>query len=172
MQDKSLVGIVMGSDSDWEAMQETTKMLEKFGISYEVNIISAHRTPQKTYEYASTAESRGLEVIIAAAGGAAHLAGVVASWTTLPVIGVPMQTQVSGGLDSLLSMVQMPGGVPVATVSVGKAGAKNAAILACEILGVKFPEIRKRIKEYKEEIAKEAEAKNENLKRDSFIKSR
>jgi len=164
MDKELLVGIVMGSDSDLETMQETTKTLEKFGIGYEVNIISAHRTPQRAHEYASTAESRGLEVIIAAAGGAAHLAGVMAAWTPLPVIGVPMQTQLSGGLDSLLSMVQMPSGVPVATVAVGKAGAKNAAILATQILGLKYPQIREKVRQYKEQIAKEVEEKNKKLK--------
>ena len=163
MQNKILVGIVMGSDSDLETMQEAIKTLEQFGIGYEVNIISAHRTPQKAYEYASTAEKRGLEVIIAAAGGAAHLAGVMAAWTCLPVIGVPMQTQLSGGLDSLLSMVQMPSGVPVATVATGKAGARNSAILATQILGVKYPEIREKLKQYKEEMVKEVEEKNKKL---------
>ncbi len=163
MLEKMLVGIVMGSDSDLETMQETTKTLEKFGIGYEVNIISAHRTPQRAHEYASSAEDRGLEVIIAAAGGAAHLAGVMASLTPLPVIGVPMRTELSGGLDSLLSMVQMPSGVPVATVAVGKAGAQNAAILAAQILGIKYPEIREKIKAYKNDLAAEVEAKNRKL---------
>jgi 5-(carboxyamino)imidazole ribonucleotide mutase len=164
MVDKFLVGIVMGSDSDLETMQEATKTLEKFGISYEVNIISAHRTPQKAHGYASSAEDRGLEVIIAAAGGAAHLAGVIAAWTVLPVIGVPMQTQLSGGLDSLLSMVQMPSGVPVACVATGKAGAKNSAILAAQILGVKYPDVRKKLRIFKEQIAVEVEEKNKKLK--------
>ncbi|OGX19281.1 MAG: 5-(carboxyamino)imidazole ribonucleotide mutase [Omnitrophica WOR_2 bacterium RBG_13_44_8b] len=163
MSGKILVGIVMGSDSDLETMQEATKTLEKFGIGYEVSIISAHRTPEKAHEYASSAEDRGLEIIIAAAGGAAHLAGVMAAWTVLPVIGVPMQTQISGGLDSLLSMVQMPSGVPVATVATGKAGAKNSALLAVQILGVKYPEIREKIKKYKEQMAKEVEEKNRKL---------
>ncbi|MDP2830731.1 MAG: 5-(carboxyamino)imidazole ribonucleotide mutase, partial [Candidatus Omnitrophota bacterium] len=163
MSEKILIGIVMGSDSDLETMQETTKTLEKFGISYELNIVSAHRTPQRAYEYASSAEHRGLEVIIAAAGGAAHLAGVMAAWTALPVIGVPMQTQLSGGLDSLLSMVQMPSGVPVACVATGRAGAKNSAILAAQILGVKYPEIREKVKKYKEQMAKEVEEKNKKL---------
>lgn len=165
VQDKLLVGIVMGSDSDLETMQEAVKSLENFGIGYEVNIISAHRTPQRAHEYASTAEERGLEVIIAAAGGAAHLAGVMAAWTALPVIGVPMQTQLSGGLDSLLSIVQMPSGVPVACVATGKAGAKNSALLAAQILGSKFPEIREKIKEYKERMSKEVEEKNKKLKK-------
>ncbi len=165
MDKKILVGIVMGSDSDLPVMQETANILDKFGIGYEINIISAHRTPQRAHEYASSAEERGLEVIIAGAGGAAHLAGVIASMTPLPVIGVPMQTQLSGGLDSLLSIVQMPSGVPVATVAVGKAGAKNAGILtAQQILGVKFPEIREKVKEYKEEIAQEVNKKNEKIR--------
>ncbi|MBU0477298.1 5-(carboxyamino)imidazole ribonucleotide mutase [bacterium] len=162
MDKKILVGIVMGSDSDLPVMQETANIFDKFGIVYEINIISAHRTPQRAHEYASSAEERGLEVIIAGAGGAAHLAGVIASLTPLPVIGVPMQTQLSGGLDSLLSIVQMPSGVPVATVAVGKAGAKNAGILAAQILGVKFSEIKEKVKEYKKEIAESVKAKNEN----------
>ncbi len=164
MPDKILVGIVMGSDSDLETMHETTKTLEKLGIGNEINIISAHRTPQRAHEYASSAEDRGLEVIIAAAGGAAHLAGVMAAWTVLPVIGVPMQTQLSGGLDSLLSVVQMPSGVPVACVATGKAGAKNSAILAAQMLGVKYPEIREKIKKYKEQMVKEISEKNRKLK--------
>ncbi len=164
MQDKVWVGIVMGSDSDLETMQETVKTLERFGIGYEINIISAHRTPQMAHKYASTAEERGLEVIIAAAGGAAHLAGVMAAWTVLPVIGVPMQTQLSGGLDSLLSMVQMPAGVPVACMATHKAGARNAAIFAVEILARKYPELAKKLKEYKEKLAKEVEEKNKGLK--------
>jgi 5-(carboxyamino)imidazole ribonucleotide mutase len=163
MDKKILVGIVMGSDSDLEVMKEAAKILEKFGIGYEINIISAHRTPQKAHEYASTAETRGLEVIIAGAGGAAHLAGVIASLTSLPVIGVPMQTQSLGGIDSLLSIVQMPSGVPVATMAIGKAGAKNAAILAAQILGAKFPEIREEVKEYKKEIARAVEEKAKKL---------
>ena len=164
MADKVLIGIVMGSDSDLETMQEAAKTLEKFGIGYEINIISAHRTPQKAHEYASSAEKRGLEVIIAAAGGAAHLAGVMAAWTPLPVIGVPMQTQLSGGLDSLLSIVQMPSGVPVACVATGKAGAKNSALLATQILGVKYPELREKMKKYKEQMAGEVEEKNKKIK--------
>lgn len=164
MTDKALVGIVMGSDSDLETMQETTKILEKFGIGYEVNIISAHRTPQRAHEYAVSAEKRGLEVIIAAAGGAAHLAGVMAAWTVLPVIGVPMQTQLSGGLDSLLSMVQMPGGVPVACVATGKAGAKNAALLAAQIIGIKYSEVREKTRTYKQNMADEVEEKNRKIK--------
>jgi len=165
MDKKILVGIVMGSDSDLPVMQETANIFDKFGIGYEINIISAHRTPQRAHEYASNAEERGLEVIIAGAGGAAHLAGVIASLTPLPVIGVPMQTQLSGGLDSLLSIVQMPSGVPVATVTVGKAGAKNAAILAAQILGIKFPEIREKVKEYKKEMAESVRVKDKKRRR-------
>ncbi|HAW49837.1 TPA: 5-(carboxyamino)imidazole ribonucleotide mutase [bacterium] len=159
-----LVGIVMGSDSDLETMKEAGKILDKFGIGYEMEIISAHRTPKTAHEYASTACERGLEVIIAGAGGAAHLAGVMASMTVLPVIGVPMITQLSGGLDSLLSIVQMPGGVPVATVATGPAGAKNAGILAAQILGVKFKEIREKIEEYKKELAEQVAKKNKIMK--------
>ena len=164
MDKRILVGIVMGSDSDLPVMKETVQILDKFGIGYEINIISAHRTPQKAHEYAVTAEERGLEIIIAGAGKAAHLAGVIASLTSLPIIGVPIQTSLAGGLDSLLSIVQMPSGVPVATVAVGKTGAKNAGILAAQILGVKFPEIREKVKEYKKEIAESVKVKNEKLK--------
>jgi 5-(carboxyamino)imidazole ribonucleotide mutase len=162
--DKTLIGIVMGSDSDLPVMEEAAKILDKFGIGYEINIISAHRTPKVAHEYAVYAEGRGLEVIIAGAGGAAHLAGVIASLTPLPVIGVPMQTQSLGGIDSLLSIVQMPSGIPVATVAIGKAGVKNAAILAAQILGVKFPELREKVKVYKEEIAEQVTEKNKRLK--------
>ena len=163
MGEKILVGIVMGSDSDLPVMKETAQILDKFGIGYEVNIISAHRTPLKAHEYATTAEERGLGVIIAGAGGAAHLAGVIASLTSLPVIGVPMQTQSLGGLDSLLSIVQMPSGVPVATVAIGKAGAKNAGVLAAQILGVKLPGIREKVKAYKKEIARAVEKKAKEM---------
>ena len=159
------VGIIMGSDSDLEVMQETAKILDKFGIGYEMSILSAHRTPHRVYEYATTAEKRGLEVIIAGAGGSAHLAGVVASLTSLPVIGVPMQTQLAGGMDSLFSIVQMPSGVPVATVAIGKGGARNAGILAAQILGVKFSSIREKVKEYKEKMAEQVIKKNEKLKK-------
>jgi len=161
---KRLVGVVMGSDSDWKIMQEAAKVLEDFQITYEVNIISAHRTPQKVQEYALSAEKRGLEVIIAAAGGAAHLAGVIASYTSLPIIGVPMPTALAGGLDSLLSMVQMPSGVPVGCVAVGETGAKNSAILSAQILGIKYPEIRRKVKIFKERIAQENMLKNKKLK--------
>jgi len=165
MYNKILIGIVVGSDSDLPVMQETAQILDKFGIGYEINIISAHRTPQKAHQYATTAEERGLEVIIAGAGKAAHLPGVIASLTSLPVIGVPMQTGDLGGLDSLLSIVQMPSGVPVATVTIGKTGAKNAAILAAQILGIKYPKIREKVKEYKEHMRREIEGKNNKLKK-------
>lgn len=166
MNKEILVGIVMGSDSDLETMQGVANILDKFSIGYEMDIISAHRTPQLAHEYASTAQERGLEVIIAGAGGAAHLAGVMASMTPLPVIGVPMQTQLAGGLDSLLSIVQMPAGIPVATVAIGASGAKNAGILAAQILGVKFKEIREKVKEYKKEIAEQVVAKNKKMKKE------
>ena len=148
---KPLVGIVMGSKSDLPTIQATLDALASLGIAHEVRVMSAHRTPEVVADYAKSAESRGLEVLIAAAGGAAHLAGVVASMTVLPVLGVPMQTSSLNGLDSLLSTVQMPGGVPVATLAIGKAGATNAAILAAEILGIKYPEIRQRVKNLREE---------------------
>lgn len=160
---KVIVGIIMGSDSDLPVMEETTKILQKFDIGYEVNIISAHRIPQKAHDYAKTAQERGLEVIIAGAGKAAHLAGVMASLTPIPVIGVPMQTSLAGGLDSLLSTVQMPSGVPVATVATGKTGAKNAGILAAEILGLKFPEIREKVIDYKKELAQAVQEKQKKI---------
>src|SRR5579864_8822850 len=134
-----LVGIIMGSQSDWETMQHAANQLAELKISHEVQVISAHRTPDLLFEWASTAASRGLEVIIAAAGGAAHLAGVTAAKTSLPVLGVPMVSKSLHGMDSLLSMVQMPGGVPVGTLAIGKPGAVNAALLATAILGNKHP---------------------------------
>jgi 5-(carboxyamino)imidazole ribonucleotide mutase len=139
---KPLVGIIMGSQSDWEIMKHAASQLDELKVPYEAQVISAHRTPDLLFEYASSAVSRGLEVIIAAAGGAAHLAGVTAAKTPLPVLGVPMQSQSLQGLDSLLSMVQMPGGVPVGTLAIGKAGAVNAALLATAMLGNKYPEFR------------------------------
>lgn len=149
------VGIVMGSDSDLPTMKEAAEVLEEFGIEYELTVISAHRTPQKAEEYAKTAEKRGLEVIIAGAGKAAHLAGVLAAYTPLPVIGVPIKTSTLGGDDSLYSMVQMPGGVPVATVALD--GAKNAGLLAIQIMGVADEEIREKFKNYKTEMAETVE---------------
>jgi 5-(carboxyamino)imidazole ribonucleotide mutase len=145
-----LVGVVMGSKSDWDTMAHTSKTLDELGIAHEVRVMSAHRTPDVAAEYAATAEERGLELIIAAAGGAAHLAGVLASKTTLPILGVPMSAWALDGLDSLLSTVQMPRGVPVATLAIGKAGAVNSALLAGQILGLKHPEIRDAVKKDRE----------------------
>lgn len=156
---KSLVGIVMGSDSDLPVMEETAKVLDEFEIPYEVTISSAHRSPKRTAEYARNAEEKGIEVIIAGAGGAAHLAGVIAAETILPVIGVPIDSSTLKGIDSLLSTVQMPGGVPVATMAIGKEGAKNAGILAAQILARKYPEIGKKLKDYKRRLEKEVEEK-------------
>ncbi len=136
-----LVGIIMGSTSDWETLESAAQTLEKLGIPHEVKVVSAHRTPDLLFEYASTARQRGLEVIIAGAGGAAHLPGMTASKTTLPVLGVPVQSKALNGIDSLLSIVQMPAGIPVATLAIGAAGATNAALLAASILGNKYPPI-------------------------------
>lgn len=162
---KPLVGIVMGSDSDLPIMEETTKILDDFEISYEITISSAHRSPKRTVEYARHAEERGIEVIIAGAGGAAHLAGVIASETILPVIGVPIDSSPLKGIDSLLSTVQMPGGVPVATMAIGKAGAKNAGILAAQIISKKYPEIGKKLRDYKRRLEKEVEEKQKALQK-------
>jgi 5-(carboxyamino)imidazole ribonucleotide mutase len=145
-----LVGMIMGSRSDWETMTRAAQTLERLGIPFEVRVLSAHRTPDETIEYASGAEGRGIEVIIAAAGGAAHLAGVIAAKTTLPVIGVPMESQSLKGLDSLLSMAQMPGGIPVGTMAIGKPGATNAALFAAAILAIKHPQVRSKLLEYRE----------------------
>ena len=139
---RPLVGVIMGSQSDWETMQHAALQLDDLHVPYEVQIISAHRTPDLLFEYASSAAERGLEVLIAAAGGAAHLAGVTAAKTALPVLGVPMESKSLKGLDSLLSMVQMPAGIPVATLAIGKPGAINAALFALAILGIKHPPIR------------------------------
>ena len=144
-----LVAVVMGSKSDTEAIKPALDTLDELGIPYEVKVISAHRNPEKAREYGLAARSRGAEVIIAAAGGAAHLPGVLASWTTLPVIGVPLATSKLEGVDALYSMVQMPAGIPVATVAIGTAGAKNAAYLAAEILGLKYGSIREAYQEYR-----------------------
>ncbi|MCH7530625.1 MAG: 5-(carboxyamino)imidazole ribonucleotide mutase [Gemmatimonadetes bacterium] len=148
---EALVGVVMGSKSDWDTMAHTVTTLEALNIPCEVRVMSAHRTPDLAADWAATAEERGLEVIIAAAGGAAHLAGVLASKTTLPVLGVPMKGWSLDGLDSLLSTVQMPRGVPVATLAIGKAGAVNAALLAGQILGLQHADIRERVKADREE---------------------
>ncbi len=160
-----LVGIVMGSDTDYPTMSEAGKTLEKFGIAYEMEVLSAHRTPARAHEYATTALSRGLKVVIAAAGAAAHLAGVMAANTTLPVIGVPMATSTLNGLDALLATVQMPGGIPVATMAIDKAGAANAAIFAAEILGLSDPEIARKLVEHKEALARAVAEKNARLQK-------
>jgi len=150
--EKPLVGVVMGSKSDAEDMQPALDVLKALGIDYEVNVISAHRTPEKARQYGQSAQSRGIEVIIAGAGGAAHLPGVLASWTVLPVIGVPLASSELNGADALYSIVQMPAGIPVACVAVGTAGAKNAAYLAAEILGLKYDEIQKAYEKYRSEL--------------------
>ena len=149
----ALVGVMMGSRSDWETMRAASETLQKFGVEHENRVLSAHRSPKLTAEYAATAEQRGLEVIIAAAGGAAHLAGVVAAHTTLPVLGVPMESASLKGLDSLLSTVQMPGGIPVGTLAIGKPGATNAALLAVAILALKRPELREKLHAFRAEQA-------------------
>jgi len=148
-----LVGIMMGSKSDWETMQHASDMLKQFDVPHESRVLSAHRTPTMTAEYASAAAGRGIEVMIAAAGGAAHLAGVVAAYTCMPVLGVPIESQSLKGMDSLLSMVQMPAGIPVGTLAIGKPGAINAALLAIAILGNSRPELRKKIERFREEQA-------------------
>lgn len=147
---KPLVGVIMGSRSDWETMQHAAEVLKEFGVAHECRIVSAHRTPEWMVEYASTAEQRGLEVIVAGAGGAAHLPGMVAANTVLPVLGVPVESRALKGLDSLLSIVQMPGGVPVGTLAIGKAGATNAGLLAVAILANHFPELRARLHAFRE----------------------
>jgi len=146
-----LVGIIMGSKSDWDTLAHADEILTRFGIAHECRVVSAHRTPDWMCEYATTAESRGLQVLIAGAGGAAHLPGMVAAFTTLPVLGVPVQSHALQGLDSLLSIVQMPGGVPVATFAIGKAGAVNAALFAVEILATSRPPLREQVRQFREE---------------------
>ena len=160
-----VVGIVMGSDSDWEVMENAASVLGDLSIPYEMTVSSAHRSPERTAEYARSARDRGLRVIIAGAGAAAHLAGSIAAGTTLPVIGVPLESGPLKGLDALLATVQMPAGVPVATVAIGKAGARNAAILAAQILSVSDPKIADRLKKFKEEMASKVAAKAEKLTR-------
>src|ERR1700741_971929 len=144
-----LVGIIMGSTSDWETMEHAAKTLQDLGVPHETRVVSAHRTPDLLFEYASSAEKRGIEVIIAGAGGAAHLPGMTSSKTVLPVLGVPVESKTLKGLDSLLSIAQMPGGIPVGTLAIGKAGAINAALLAAAILGVKRMEIREALREFR-----------------------
>jgi 5-(carboxyamino)imidazole ribonucleotide mutase len=147
---KPLVGVIMGSTSDWETMEHTAITLQSLGIVFETHVVSAHRTPDLLFSYASTAEQRGIEVIIAGAGGAAHLPGMTASKTVLPVLGVPVESKTLQGLDSLLSIAQMPGGIPVGTLAIGKAGAINAALLAAAMLGNKHPEIRKKLRKFRD----------------------
>ncbi len=161
---KPQVGILMGSDSDLPVMEEAAKVLKEFGIPYEMTVSSAHRTPKRTSEYARSAEERGIRVIIAGAGSAAHLAGFIAAETTLPVIGVPIDSSPLKGLDSLLSTVQMPGGVPVASMAIGKAGAKNAGLFAAQILAVSNPKLGALLKGHREEMARQVEAKAEKMK--------
>src|SRR6266576_2662256 len=160
---KALVGIIMGSDSDAAVMAETTKALQQFGVPYEIGVYSAHRSPHRTLEYVSSARARGLKVIIAGAGSSAHLAGVTAAETTLPVIGVPIDSSPLSGLDSLLSTVQMPPGVPVATMGVGKSGATNAGIFAVQILALDDEDLMKHLVEYKEWLEKAVEEKSRKV---------
>ncbi|HEX8196620.1 MAG TPA: 5-(carboxyamino)imidazole ribonucleotide mutase [Pyrinomonadaceae bacterium] len=147
---KPLVAVIMGSKSDWETMQKASETLEKFNVAHECKIVSAHRTPDLLFEFAKTAESRGIEVIIAGAGGAAHLPGMCASQTVLPVLGVPVQSKTLSGMDSLLSIVQMPAGIPVGTLAIGQAGATNAALLAVSILANSRSELREKLKRFRE----------------------
>jgi 5-(carboxyamino)imidazole ribonucleotide mutase len=146
----TLVGVIMGSTSDWETMRHAVEILAQFDVPHEAKVVSAHRTPELMAEYAQSAEARGLRVIIAGAGGAAHLPGMVAAQTVLPVLGVPVQSRTLNGLDSLLSIVQMPGGVPVGTLAIGKSGAKNAALLAIAILGNQYPEYRQKLHDFRQ----------------------
>ncbi|HEX6628970.1 MAG TPA: 5-(carboxyamino)imidazole ribonucleotide mutase [Gemmatimonadaceae bacterium] len=147
----ALVGIIMGSKSDWETMQHAAQMLDSLGIAHETRVVSAHRTPDLLFEYSTSAEQRGIRVVIAGAGGSAHLPGMTAAKTTLPVLGVPVETKTLQGIDSLLSIVQMPAGIPVGTLAIGKAGAINAALLAASIIALDSPEIRERLKAFRSE---------------------
>ena len=164
---KPLVSIVMGSDSDLEIMRESAKALDEFGIAYEMDVTSAHRSPDRSAEFAKKAAERGIKVIIAGAGGAAHLAGVIAAHTVLPVIGVPIPSTSLNGMDSLLSTVQMPAGIPVATVAIGKPGASNAGILAAEMLGLADEGIVRKLHAHKEKLARGVEEKSKKLKSSS-----
>ncbi|PJZ69422.1 5-(carboxyamino)imidazole ribonucleotide mutase [Leptospira perolatii] len=157
------VAVIMGSHSDWETMKEAVLILEEFGVSYHKEIVSAHRSPELMMEFSKTARSKGFEVLIAGAGGAAHLPGMVASLSSLPVLGVPIKSSQLNGLDSLLSIVQMPGGIPVGTLAIGPAGAKNAALLAIRILSLKDESLGKKLDQYRERIKDEALSKNKDL---------
>jgi 5-(carboxyamino)imidazole ribonucleotide mutase len=161
---KPLVSIVMGSDSDLEIMREAGKILHEFGVPYEIDITSAHRSPKRTGEFARNAAARGIKVIIAGAGGAAHLAGVIAAETTLPVIGVPIPSSSLQGLDSLLSIVQMPAGIPVATVAIGKAGATNAGILAAQMIALSDEALAAKLRDYKQKLDRGVEEKSKKLR--------
>ncbi|WP_436861373.1 5-(carboxyamino)imidazole ribonucleotide mutase [Staphylococcus caeli] len=158
------VVVIMGSSSDWETMKESCAMLEQFAIPYDKKVVSAHRTPQLMFEFANQASTNGYDVIIAGAGGAAHLPGMVASMTTLPVIGVPIESKSLKGLDSLLSIVQMPGGIPVATTAIGKAGAKNAGVLAARILGISHSSVRKNLENYEKSLIEKVSEMQHELK--------
>jgi 5-(carboxyamino)imidazole ribonucleotide mutase len=169
-KDKALVGVIMGSSSDWETMEHSAQTLQDLGVPFETRVVSAHRTPDFLFEYAANAEARGIEVIIAGAGGAAHLPGMTASKTLLPVLGVPVESKALHGLDSLLSIAQMPGGIPVGTLSIGKAGAINAALLATAILGAKNPEFREALRRFRvaqtnEVLANPNPAASKNVKK-------
>lgn len=159
----AVVAIIMGSDSDWPKIKPAAAALEEFGVPYEVRVMSAHRTPALVQQYSTMAAARGLKVLLAAAGGAAHLAGVIAAHTTLPVIGIPVATELAGGLDSLLSMVQMPGDVPVATVAVGGGGPRNAGLFAVEILALSNPTLQERLKEFKHRLVEKVSEKDAAL---------
>jgi 5-(carboxyamino)imidazole ribonucleotide mutase len=158
------VGVIMGSISDWETMKEACSVLDELSIDYEKEIISAHRTPEDMFTYAETAREKGLKVIIAGAGGAAHLPGMIASKTTLPVIGVPVESKALQGLDSLLSIVQMPGGVPVATVAIGKAGAKNAGLLAAEMIGAFDQQVASKLSDYRRQMVDKVDGMRRDLR--------
>ncbi|QNR07521.1 5-(carboxyamino)imidazole ribonucleotide mutase [Macrococcoides canis] len=158
------VAVIMGSSSDWETMKEAVTMLEAFGIDYEASVVSAHRTPLEMVDFAKSAREEGIEIIIAGAGGAAHLPGMVASMTTLPVIGVPIESKALKGMDSLLSIVQMPGGIPVATTAIGKPGAKNAGILAARMLSLKDSALVQKLDDYEASLVKKVEAMQHDLK--------
>ncbi|MCS7199657.1 MAG: 5-(carboxyamino)imidazole ribonucleotide mutase [Caldimicrobium sp.] len=162
------VAIIMGSDSDLPVMKEAAEVLEEFEVPYEITIVSAHRTPHRMFEYATSAEERGIDIIIAGAGGSAHLPGMTASLTTIPVIGVPILTKSLKGVDSLLSIVQMPAGIPVATVAINNA--KNAGLLAIQILALKYPHLKEKIKAYREKMKKNVEEKAQKLEKDGFNK--